>query len=38
MMGGMGGAKGGSGEEVRDLDLDLSDRQLSRQEAGNPSE
>jgi hypothetical protein len=38
MEGGKGGAKGSSGEEVRDLDLDLSHRQLSRQEAGNPSE
>jgi hypothetical protein len=38
MEGGKGGAKGGSGDEERGLDLDLSHRQDSRQEAGNPRE
>jgi hypothetical protein len=38
MEGGKGGTEEGGEGEVQDLDLDLSHRQLSRQEAGNPSE
>jgi hypothetical protein len=38
MEGGKGGTEEGGEGEVRDLDLDLSHRQLSRQEEQNPSE